>query len=840
MAGFKDTFDHYKKNRVVWAALLLLLLLGVEYFVDDGKVIRLLTESESELQVVAHILTTTNDVRQKPSEEETWFMGEPNAEIIKGDAVYTGLQSSAVVEMMSGGQIAMGEETLIIFDDVDGVIIPDVTRGNVRLQVNGEMRIAISGELTQVSGLDSQLAVRVDEKMGSKIEVLKGQLKMMKAGKESDLKVGSTLNLAPISKSRRKLAEPEREKPTTLASLKTLRNKLLPAEPVKPAPKVAATPIPAPEQPKVEPPPTPTPAPVQAVAPTPTPTPVPTPVPAKPKVASRNQTFVKIAKLPDLYERSGPKGLRRRSLPRKINLNVPIALENVNDREPVFVEVSKDPQFTAHSEDAARTLSSTTPAGAPAPAEATVRKVKTQGAPVIVDSWAPGLNHVRVSKDNKEWSEPTAVDIQVETLPGAKPEIQSQRRNYEIVERDVEVKLKLADAGNPKVMGYVLEGSKSPDFKAEKTKSVWTTQSRVDIPVVKPGTYFFRTRSVASNGDISKASTPVAVNVFKRTTPAAPILQSKEDVEITVGDDYNLKWKGDALAAKYDLAVIGENGKLLKSGRMGKDFIKMRPKKPGSYQFVVRSVSKNGVQSAPTKARLVVQPKPLRQVAAVEDKEPVEKLQTRQKQDIRAVEEKFRPYFIALEGASAAVLSSQQVETGIDPAAIGMLGVVGGMRNEQFWASLGVRTKILSVNRPGQDVNSFRVEGKYTKWWKSSWSPFRGPLRLGLATALESRRNQNNGSYSNGFEMAKVGLGVWINFMNAWNTGGEILYGRWIDGNQMYEISGFLGYDFTSALAFGIGYRLNLFEAGTEASSPIGLPYREASGEAFSNLRYSF
>ncbi|MBL7687095.1 MAG: hypothetical protein JNJ49_03600 [Bdellovibrionaceae bacterium] len=799
MGRILEILKHYRTNKAVWAALVVLLLLTLEFFL--GVTTPFFSNGNSNQTVVAHVLTTQGDVRHKPVENDAWFKGEAEAEIIKGDALYTGLQSGANVEMMSGGQITMGEETLVVFEDVDGVIIPDVARGQVRLQVNGEMRISISGEMTEISGLDSQMLLSVDEKLGARIEALKGKLKFKQRGDMREMGAGNRLQLPSTGKSS-SIAPP----PTVaLEKLDSITGKRKLDKPI-----AVATPVPTPV-------PTPTPAPI--VAATPVPTPIPTPTPPL-KISRAEQTFVKTVRLPDLYKRTGKKSLVRREEPVEIKMPVPIVVQNVAEKEPVMVEVSRDPAFVSN-----------------------VDKSKKTGAPLIVDRWAPGKNHVRISREGKQWSEQASVDIQLQTLPGAEPAVTSLSPQVELVGKEVELKLRLSDRQLPQPGGYVLEGSRSPQFETGKTKAVWVKESRLDIPVSNEGTYYFRSRTVAANGEISKLSAVTPVRVYRRQTPSAPVLATNQ-AKITAGETYELQWRGDSLADKYDVSVLSRDGKVLKSGRVSRDSLRLTPKKAGEYDLLVQSVSKNGKRSAPSRARLIVGAKPVveRKVAAIKDEkeQPEATSRSKAKSDIRATEEKILPWYVALEGAEVAYLSTQQIDDGTDPAGLAMAGLVVGHRSEKNWASLALRMKLVGMNPSGEAFNAFRADAKYIRYWRTPWTPFRGPLRLGVVTGIENRQNPNNGQFSAGYTMAKFGFAVWINFLEKWHTGGEVLYGRWIDANQAYEVNGFIGYDFSSELNFGVGYRLSLFDAGNPESSPVGLPYREASGEAYSHLRFSF
>lgn len=105
---------------------------------------------------------------------------------------------------------------------------------------------------------------------------------------------------------------------------------------------------------------------------------------------------------------------------------------------------------------------------------------------------------------------------------------------------------------------------------------------------------------------------------------------------------------------------------------------------------------------------------------------------------------------------------------------------------------------------------------------------------------IELYRNQGNGPFSKGYDLLKTGLTFEFPLLSRWETGGELIYGYGFDSSTKYEISGHIHYFLLEEWTFGVGYRLHLFQAGSEATTPYGLPYREGFGEGYSAVKWHY
>lgn len=706
-------------------------------------------------QVVAVVQTVQTDVRQKPVEEQGWYRAEPQTEVMRGDAIYSGRQSRSQVRMMSGGILELGEETLVIFDDIDGVTIPDASRGQVKLKVSGQMKVAIGGEVTEFSGAQSELLLNLDG-TSRNIRVTKGHASIARKGVEArSLTTGEVLELPAVKVGAiPKIQIPKVDDLVSEAKISEKRKIADPqTTPLKPVeftePVVEApTPAPAPVQPASIEPPQPEVV-QQAVEPPPPPAPI---VKEALSVQDPAMKVNRIMKVHEVYARNGKTSSL---IPRAgmKTLKVPVAL-SWNGTEPadkVFVQVSKDKSF-----------------------EKPWAEREAAGGNVVIDEWKPGRNYYRVSRDKQSWSEAGEVVVKPTVAPAQLPSVTVLNDQLTVYPKgkgpEAQAKLRFEDIGLSKPRGWVLQGSNAANFDPKKTRTVYVKEARVDIPLRKEGRYFFRVRSVASAGEISSFSEPIEVRAVKPAPVPVRLAEKQKEAR--------------------KVATVEE-----------------KQEEPYNKEETFKQ-----------------EPETARQTSKMETT-------TTEKPDDRV-----RPWSIAIEGGETALVSSDSISDSSEPAATHVIGLKAKYQNERNSGSIAYRTKFGGTNAEGNSQSNSRLELRYTRWWQTRWKP----IRLGWTGGFESYRNPTATRFSKGYDAAKTGLDVGITLSEKWKTGGDILVGTWTDANKVYEFGGFLSYDFTRELAFGVGYRLSLFDAAVEGSAPIALPYREAMGEAYSSLQFSF
>ena len=694
-------------------ACLAALLVSVEFYLGFKNTtlnIPLLSEPAG----VAKIMSISGDGRYQPSEEQNWYEAKVASDVFQGDAVYSGKSTDIEVEMKSGGQLALGEETLVIFDSIDGVTIPDLARGNIRLRISGELKISVSGEVSQISagaGGESEVLLSVDSSSKGQIQVLSGRPKI-KAPKQIAKFVEAGSKIEFKTKEFRRASVKQISLPKDVTPL-----------PQRVPEKNIATAINSPE-------PEPT-APPEPVFENPMPTELQTLV---------SYTLTKS----DLYESTKGPRLKPKKLLKVIESPGVLRWTGGNGTKTYIQVTSAEKNGTPDFE--ASWLS----------------EVAT-GQDFLVPKWQARKNTWRVSMDGRNWSTPATVNVAVRLSVGREPTLFIE--NTEVRMPNAVTRMRLGDGSGRKMSGWIIEGGRDRSFK--KSVSVWATEPNLIVPLKSLGAYFFRVRSVDEQGEISANSEIQTVLVLNEMPKPVPIkIVKKPPVEEAVRE------------------IATEETPIEKA--------------PAT------SVSE---ASVPT--------------------------------DVRPFK-KAGPWSVSLLGGIGAVVSGLQVESGLTPPVLQVLGLGAEYFDGRYDLKADYRSRIGVSGGSGSapSVSRFSLNGGY--WWNLGWRPFRVPIRVGLLLGYENYQNVESTEFTPFYEVAKSGFGLNFDVTERLQTGGTVLYGKWLNSNSLTQVDGYVAYSFLENLNLGIGYRVGLFEAGTPTSSPNGLPYREATGEAYSQLKFSF
>lgn len=453
--------------------VMLLLELGSQF--RSGQIsIPLISESES----VAKIMGLNGDTRYQPLSEQDWYKAKIAADIFSGDALYSGRNSDAMVEMGSGGQINLGEETLVVFDSEDGVTVPDVSRGNVRLRITGEMRISISGNSTVfAAGEGAEVLITVEEGNKGKIQVLSGSPKVKTGGRvDRVLQTGTSFVMDLIKPvASRKIVRPPEE------SLQASQQEL--ASPVETPPEISSV--------------------VPVV-----------PAEQSPLPSEQLTTIAHTLTLSDLYERTSE--VRLKMKPRSREIRTPGLLRwSGGSGGSTMVQIAKVDGKTGEADF-----------------EKSWFETQVAGQDVQVDAWRVGRSAWRVSRDGKTWSHPATVDVVPRFAAGREPLVAFEASRVTLP--DAVLPLRLRDSSGRKMKGWIIEGSRQPDFR--KSIVVWADSDKILIPLSKIGRYYFRVRSVDEQGELSSFSVAQHVDVEqapKKIEPVkkVPLMLTKKPIE---------------------------------------------------------------------------------------------------------------------------------------------------------------------------------------------------------------------------------------------------------------------------------------------------------------------
>lgn len=215
--GNKGQFNFTKAERVLISVSMVIALFGCfALFNDDfSRMIFGLATEDSSKPILGRISYLENDTRHKSANTFAWGTAYRKQNIRLGDSVFTGEKSNAQVLLDKGSQVDLGQHTLVTFNEIDGMKMPNFMNGNFRLKVNGSVTVAIQGQVTKLEGKSSEVQIYLDAMKKPQVRVLKGQVSISE--KKSPAKILEQDQIASLDKS----ASPSRgtaaeEKPVPL------------------------------------------------------------------------------------------------------------------------------------------------------------------------------------------------------------------------------------------------------------------------------------------------------------------------------------------------------------------------------------------------------------------------------------------------------------------------------------------------------------------------------------------------------------------------------------------------------------------------------------------------
>lgn len=198
---------------------------------------------------------------------------------------------------------------------------------------------------------------------------------------------------------------------------------------------------------------------------------------------------------------------------------------------------------------------------------------------------------------------------------------------------------------------------------------------------------------------------------------------------------------------------------------------------------------------------------------------------------------------LAVEGATFTMFSRDQLDHGKpNPVAL-MLGLRWHRWNAEHGLETSFKTRVANAETtPEAEAAPYQLEARYHYRWLLPFNPFSQLNRsqFSLLGGYEIYRNPARGYFSPGYDLFKAGFSLAFPLFSRFDTGGEVVYGHGLESSRKYELSGYIHYYIQRKWSFGLGYRVHLFEAGSESVTPFGLPYREGFGEGYSVLRWHY
>lgn len=708
---------------------------------------------------IGTITLQQNDARRKSAGSFVWYKAKDRDIVQMGDAVFSGANSTLRVELQKGGGVDIGENSLVLFDEIENQNVANLAGGNFRLKVEGQMKIAIAGQVTTFESKGAEVQVFFIKDKKPRLRVIQGKVEVKnKLGQVARFDQRNIASLVPL--------DPAKEERSTPA--KTIE-------------------IPMPVESKIE-----------------------------------YYTW----HLYDLYKQMGPSLLQREDRPAIVKAKTELKWAPTQAKR-ALLQVSQSEGFQTKAD-----------------------LVSDAGSKQL-EALYIGDNFWRVSVDEgKNWSVAQKLRLEPRFLENVQAIL--PRPEQEVILLDSSVSVDLDIQVPVMAVGYVAEASLTPNFLPESTRIFWSPTIQPKLSFYRPGSYYYRFRVVTKDQELSDWSATQVYHVVRPKIPNAPILAKQSAREFTLGQFVNLTWQSDSVQTITEF--FDEKGRKIYEQK-GQHLSWTAPKE-GIYRVRAYALDKYNRPSPSSKvAVLKVLPKPSPKLRSLPMKLAQEKSLPRQPtsvestnamklSDIKALEpsnQKYRSSQLSAQGFLWTLQSSQQYYQGKEnPVATGL-----GLHGITWWDQVGLqgsfKSGVLAANKEGAQTSMKDIEARVHYRFLTRF-PF------GLARELQTtvfggyEIHRNSGDlFANQYDLVKFGTSLEFPLLNRWSAGGEFVYGLGPDGSNKQEVSGNLNYFISRDWSLGIGYRINHFTAGSEASAPGGyLPYKEGYTEGYSILNFHF
>ncbi len=465
-----------------------------------------------------------------------------------------------------------------------------------------------------------------------------------------------------------------------------------------------------------------------------------------------------------------------------------------------------------------------------------------------------GENFVHLSIDHEHWSAPQSFRVLTAFLKRQVPRVTVAEQHVYLLGNTAVTTVRVqAPTGPSAKPSYIVEMSRDANFAQANTRAVWLVAdasgaSELRVTLSDPDRYYFRARSVNAANQISDLSNSVSVLAERPQLPDAPVLSSNE-IHMTVGDYRILAWPASERASKYSVHIVNVVSGTSTDLTVAEPALRLAPQMAGIYDLQIASVDRFYRHSSRfANVRLLVSPRPIVKTLppAVLPREPAQSesvimtynppTQENWNQQIYRSHVEFDFGEVSMYSRDLATVSGQ-----IPTAA------VAGVHWLNWFGANGVEgnvySKVADVSVPtGDGFSPLDLEIRYERRWRPTVHLLNifEPLQFALISGLEIYRNSYNGYYSPGFTLAKLGASVEVPVFERCSAGGNFLVGENPDATNLYEGSIYGNYYYKKNWSFGLGYRVQLMNAGSTYEAPTQLPYREGASEAYTVLRWLY
>lgn len=150
---------------------------------------------------IGSIKTPIKDVRIKPSDGFSWIPTSREEELFERDSIFTGKDSSTVVQLSDGTKIALGQNSLISLVTKDGKLELNLKYGQVSADIvtTSKIQFKSGSETLELQKVTKPATVQFKKKKSgiASVKLVKGDLQTKKSNKVLSLPKEETVVMAP-------------------------------------------------------------------------------------------------------------------------------------------------------------------------------------------------------------------------------------------------------------------------------------------------------------------------------------------------------------------------------------------------------------------------------------------------------------------------------------------------------------------------------------------------------------------------------------------------------------------------------------------------------------------
>lgn len=171
------------EKRVISGSLIVLLL--AFFYLQYGE--SWFQEGDSEKPEVGIIDESVNDIRFRSAQEMAWQRAEQKQKLRLGDSIFTSNTSNARVTLKNGGHVAIAENSLVVFRQIESEKVADLVSGTFKIHIQGSAKVAMNGEIVTLNGDNADLQVTLDKDKKPVFKTLSGSVEIQSKGKPTKI-----------------------------------------------------------------------------------------------------------------------------------------------------------------------------------------------------------------------------------------------------------------------------------------------------------------------------------------------------------------------------------------------------------------------------------------------------------------------------------------------------------------------------------------------------------------------------------------------------------------------------------------------------------------------------